>query len=69
LKLVPADDKYIERVPNDNFNVLSPESKFYNKNFDHTSNEYYQPKAFATEDFIDENGKQIRKGDVLYDNS
>ena len=69
LKLVPANDKYIERVPNDNFNVLSSESKFYNKNFDHTSNEYYQPKAFATEDFIDENGKQIRKGDVLYDNS
>lgn len=69
LKLIPANDKYIERVPNDNFNVLSPESKFYNKNFDHTSNEYYQPKAFATEDFIDENGKQIRKGDVLYDNS
>lgn len=69
LKLVPADDKYIERVPNDNFNILSPESKFYNKNFDHTSKEYYQPKAFATEDFIDENGKQIRKGDILYDNS
>ena len=69
LKLVPANDKYLERVPNDNFNVLSPESKFYNKNFDHTSNEYYQPKAFATEDFIDENGKQIKKGDILYDNS
>lgn len=69
LKLVPVKDEYLERVPNDNFNVLSPDSKFYNKNFDHNSTEYYQPKAFATEDFIDENGKQIKKGDKLYDNS
>lgn len=69
LKMVPVEDKYLERVPNDNFNVLSPKSKFYNKNFDHSSKEYYQPKAFATEDFIDENGKKVRKGDKLYDNS
>lgn len=69
LKIVPIDEKYIETVPNDSFNTLSPESKFYNKNYDHTSDEYYQPKSFATEDFIDDNGKKIKKGDRLYDNS
>lgn len=69
LKIVPVDQKYIQIVPNDSFNTLSPDSKFYNHNYDHTSNEYYQPKSFATEDFIDDNGKKIKKGDILYDNS
>ena len=33
------------------------------------SNEFYQPKSFATEDFTDDNGKKIKKGQRLYDNS
>ncbi|MBQ7819975.1 MAG: hypothetical protein IJ341_09810 [Bacteroidales bacterium] len=52
----------MEIVPSDNFNMLSPDSKFYNKNYDYDSTEFYQPKSFATEDFVDENGKKIKKG-------
>ena len=69
LKLIPVNPDYLERVPNDTFNQLDPKSKFYNKNYDRTRKEYYQPKAYATEDFVDENGKKIKKGDKLYDNS
>ena len=68
-KIVPVNPDHLEIVPNDNFNMLSPDSKFYNKNYDYNSNEFYQPKSFATEDFIDDNGKKIKKGQKLYDNS
>ena len=68
-KIVPVNPDHLEIVPNDNFNMLSPDSKFYNKNYDYSSNEFYQPKSFATEDFIDDNGKKIKKGQKLYDNS
>lgn len=68
-KIVPVNPDHLEIVPNDNFNMLSPYSKFYNKNYDYNSNEFYQPKSFATEDFIDDNGKKVKKGQRLYDNS
>lgn len=67
-KIIPVNPDHMEIVPADNFNELSPDSKFYNKNYDYTSNDYYQPKSFATEDFVDENGKKIKKGQRLYDN-
>lgn len=47
-KIVPKDDKYIERVPSSGFSELSPESTFYNSRYDHTNTEeYYQPKNSA----------------------
>lgn len=67
-KIVPVNPDHLEIVPSDNFNMLSPDSKFYNKNYDYDSTEFYQPKSFATEDFVDENGKKIKKGQKLYDN-
>lgn len=67
-KIVPVNPDHLEVVPSDNFNMLSPDSKFYNKNYDYNSTEFYQPKSFATEDFTDENGKNIKKGQKLYDN-
>lgn len=43
-KIVPKDDKYITVQPSMNFSEISEESPFYNKNFDRTNDEYYQPK-------------------------
>ncbi|QOR57533.1 hypothetical protein [uncultured phage cr125_1] len=43
-KIVPKDDKYVTVLPSMNFSEISEESPFYNKNFDRTNDEYYQPK-------------------------
>ena len=43
-KIVPIDPKYISIEPSLEFGEMSDESVFYNKNYDRSNPEYYQPK-------------------------
>lgn len=49
LKIVPINEKYLHRVPNNNWAETSKESAYYNKNYDPTIPEAEQPKLSIKE--------------------
>lgn len=55
-KIVPKNSDYISIQPTNEFIELDEESPYYNKNYDRTSNEYYQPKRS-----LYDNSKAYRK--------
>ena len=49
LRIVPINEKYLHRVPNNNWAETSKESAYYNKNYDPTIPEAEQPKLSIKE--------------------
>lgn len=65
-KVVPKDKSLIEIVPSNEFNILSENSKFVNKKYDKSVDEYYQPnKKYDNKEYkqlfnvkVDKNGNE-----------
>ena len=68
-KVVPKDKTLIdEEAPTREFSEIDPNSEYFNKNFDASMDEYYQPKRFLYENKeyrnlfntkIDNNGNEV----------